>query len=231
LLRITTREAFDLLGAPDRRRAAETNLRIGTLKIPQGVGPLLPAHRAYLKKRGLNPDLLASVWGFRGIGIAPRLQWRIWIPICDLYGKVVSWTTRSIGDDPPTRYISATADEEELPHRSILFGAHLARHVIIVCEGALDAVTIGPGAVATCGVGFSKAQKAAMAEYPVRVVCFDAEDDAQKRARALCNDLSAFPGSTENVYFDSAKDANSADRAEVDELRKKYLPESLEIAA
>ena len=33
-----------------------------------------------------------------GIGIAPRLQWRIWIPI-HYHGEIVSWTTRSLSDN------------------------------------------------------------------------------------------------------------------------------------
>lgn len=224
LLNVSKREAHELLGRPDKYRQ-ETERPTGVLKIPDGVGPLQPGHRAYLQSRRLDPDQVAGIWGVRGIGIALRLQHRLWIPIHDLASRVVSWTTRATHPDAEPRYWAATTDEEEIPHKSLLYGGHLARHAICVVEGSVDCWTMGPGTVGTLGVGFTKLQKCLMARYPIRYILFDAEDDAQQRARELCRELSVMPGHTENILLETGKDPNSADPAEVDTLRRDLFPE------
>jgi len=83
--------------------------RTGCLRLPAGLSGLAPAHERYLRARGLDPEAIARLWGVRGIGLHPRLAWRLFIPI-HLRGKVVSWTTRSIGRGP-RRYLSAGPDE------------------------------------------------------------------------------------------------------------------------
>ena len=191
--------------------------RTGTFKPPKGIGPLLKAHRTYLKGRGFNPQEIADTWGAGGIGIASSLSWRIYIPAI-VAGVPVSWTTRSISDTG-TRYLSAPAPCEAVPIKELLYGCDLAGHSISIHEGPLDAWTVGPGAVATCGVGYSRTQLALMAGYPVRFICFDNEPDAQKRAEKLGRDLAALPGSTHNVTM-SGKDANRSPKSEIRELRK-----------
>ncbi len=193
----------------------------GKLILPKGIGPLSNAHRSYIKSRNLDPDVLESLWGVRGIGLASRLSWRLFIPIT-FRGETVSWTTRSIAENAELRYISASPKEEKICHKSILFGMDLATTVIAINEGPLAAVAIGPGGVATCGTGYTKEQLELMSRYPVRVVCFDAEPIAQRRAKKLCAELESLPGETYNVTF-SAKAADDAPKEEIREFRKKFL--------
>lgn len=188
----------------------------GQLKVPTGVGNLLPAHERYLRNRGLNTDYLAKIWGIQGIGLASRLAWHLYIPI-QVDGKTVSWTTRNLGEHG-LRYHAARTDEEVLPAKSVLYGAGLAKHAVIVVEGPVDAWRIGPGAVATLGVNYSKAQLYKIAKYPRRVICMDAEEPAQKQARKLCEALAVFPGQTTNVVTDS-KDPGCAPERELNQLR------------
>lgn len=228
ILRKPKGEIYDIIGTLPKsgghRRDAE--IPLGIYKPPPNVADFAPSHERYLKNRGFDPGKLAQEWGLRGIGISGRLSWRIFIPIFDRFGRAVSWTTRSIATDPNVvRYWSATPDEEAHPHKSLLYGAHKARHTIIVVEGPVDVWSIGPGAVGTLGVGFSTVQKSLIGEYPRRVICFDAEPLAQRRAEQLCEDLCLLPGLTENVMLETGKDANSCDPAEIAELREKYLPE------
>ena len=110
-----------------------------------------------------------------------------------------------------------------MPHKSVLYGADHARHAVVVCEGPIDCWAIGPGAVATLGTAYTQAQALALARYPVRAVCYDAEPDAQRRAARLCQTLAAFDGTTVNVVLETGKDAAAASKAEVAELRKRYL--------
>ena len=195
----------------------------GTLVYPKGVDHLQYGHKQYLRQRGFNPTELWVLWKLQGIGIATKLIWRIFIPIY-FRGEVVSWTTRSIQKhDDTIRYISAKPEEESMPARNLLFGEDYARHAIIICEGPFDVFRIGPGAVATLGTMYSNAQVQRMSKYPCRVVCFDSESEAQKRARKLADTLAGFPGETHVVTLESAKDAGAASVEEIQELRKRFL--------
>lgn len=195
----------------------------GTLQIPKGVGALHAAHRHYLQRRGFNVRRTIRLWDIYGIAVAPKLQWRIFIPI-HYQGKVVSWTTRSISNHV-TRYISAPPEEETLPHHQLLYGEDYARHSIIIVEGPLDVWAVGPGAVSTFGTNYNPAQIKRMAKYPVRAVCFDSEKVAQQRAKRLCDDLAVFDGETYNVAL-KASDAGAAGGKEIKELRRRFLEPS-----
>ena len=222
LCRVDWATAAELWRTHPKYRPARLTPSRGLLKVPSGVDMLHPAHFNFLEFRGFVPEVVVAEWGVGGIGPGYRLQWRLYIPIHDELGEVVSWTTRAIGSSPQ-RYISASPEEEAVPHKHILYGAHHTRHAIVVVEGPLDAWAIGPGAVATLGVNYSQQQLAAMAVCPIRVICFDAEPAAQRRAGKLCSDLAAFPGETANVVLETGKDPADADQAELQELRERYL--------
>lgn len=195
----------------------------GKLVLPEGLGPLLPVHKRYLRSRGLKPSEMERLWGLSGIGIAPEWPWSIWIPI-QRRGETVSWTTRAISNETETgrRYGNAKHKQEALPAKSTLLGLDFVKHAAIVVEGPMDAFKIGPGAVATMGVGYSKDQVALLSKIPVRVICMDNEPNAQARAKDLCRKLESFPGSTLRVMLDS-KDAGSAPPKEIRQLRRAFL--------
>ncbi len=214
-------EALTTLPQIDRDNAFLPQARRGKLVYPSGVGELLPAHQRYLKKRGFDVDRLQRLWGVKGIGLSAKLPWRIFLPIT-LEEEVVSWTTRSIDKDVPTRYVSASIEQESVHHKDLLYGEQYARHSIIICEGPFDVWAIGPGAVATFGTGYSQAQLLRMLDYPVRVVCYDNEREAQKRADRLVSELGAFPGITYNARLDG-KDPASSPKKNIRELRRRFL--------
>lgn len=189
----------------------------GKLVLPKGIQPLMVAHANYLWKRGLDPDLMVKLWELKAIGPNQELQWRIFIPI-HYRGQVVSWTTRTIGDRPGLRYRAAGLEEEKLPHKELLFGEDYVRHGVIIHEGPFDVFKTGPGAVATFGTAFSRAQILKLSKYPLRVVCFDSNPEGQVAARKLCDLLESFPGTTMNIILDE-KDAGCASNTELARLR------------
>lgn len=197
----------------DRGRAAPR----GRLTLPHGLGPLLPAHKQYLRGRGLDPQRMYDLWGLQGIGPVGPLKWRVFVPVT-LNGKVVSWTTRSIGAGG-VRYLSATPEQEAHPHKEVLYGEEHAGHAVAVCEGPFDVFNVGPGAVCTFGLGYSRPQVLRIVEHPVRAVVFDSSPDAQRRARQLCDELEAYPGKTMLIELD-AEDPGSASPREVAMLRR-----------
>lgn len=194
----------------------------GKLVLPKARDELLQPHRDYLRERGFNPKKIVKLWHVEGIGPTTDFRWRIFIPFHHK-GEIVSWLTRSISDDVRLRYKSATKEQEKVPHRTLLYGEDYCGQTIIVVEGPLDVWTIGPGCVATCGVGYSRAQLLRISKYPRRVILFDNEPEAQRRARKLCRDLAVFDGETYNVVLNTGKDASRASKSEVREIKKRFL--------
>lgn len=219
VLRLSLPHILDLLKDIPRTPTARFRGRSGggVLEYPRGVGPLLNAHLAYLRGRGFDPPTLERLWGVRGLGLTPRLGWRLWIPV-HLDGRIVSWTTRAIGDKG-TRYVHAKPEQEAIPIKSLLYGWDHVRRATMVVEGPTDAWRIGPGAVAVMGLQVTADQLELIGRVPRRIVCFDSEPAAQKRAGKLCRLLTAFPGETRSVEL-KADDPGEAGEEEVAQLRK-----------
>ena len=195
--------------------------QIRPVRLPAGRSPLAPVHRRHLAGRGLDANLVASRWGLEGIGIHAVLGWRIFIPI-HLDGKIVSWTTRAIGDHP-IRYMSADPEKDGgVPIKHLLYGEDFVRHAVVVVEGPADVWRIGPGAVATFGIAYSQEQVARLARFPLRAVCFDAEPQAQRAADRLCEQLHLFPGQTHRVILLSG-DPGEASEVDVLKIRESFL--------
>lgn len=195
----------------------------GKLVLPPDCAPLLPPHERYLEGRGLDPNILANVWGVRGIGsCGGRYAWRVFIPVFRR-GKMVSWTTRSISDKHSQRYLAAEASQEVLNHRHLLYGEDLCRGTVVIVEGPSDAWRIGPGAAATFGTGLTRQQVLRMARFAVRVVCFDSDAPGRKRAGELFDMLAPLPGQTFKVTLETGKDPGSADPGEIEALRRRFL--------
>ena len=202
-----------------RHQQDDDNKPPGKLVLPGGRVDLLDSlqHCDYLSGRGFDPAALVTLWQLEAIKLSGSgLNWRVFIPFVS-GGQVVSWTTRSIGNHPQ-RYISASAAQEAVPHRHLLYGEDYARHAVVVVEGPADVWAVGPGAVATCGLSYTPQQLFRLSEYPVRVICFDSSPAAQARAGALANDLAVFPGETHVVQLD-AEDAGAAEEDEIQALR------------
>jgi hypothetical protein len=214
-------ECFRLVGGIDFEKHTKKVGVTGRLVLPSGVGPLKTPHLTYLASRCFDPNRLTQLWGIRGIAVHYRLAWRVFIPI-QFRGETVSWTTRATSDRAVPRYISAKPDEESMSHKELLYGEDYVRHAVVVHEGPTDVWRTGPGAVATLGTSFTRAQVLKLSKYPVRAVCFDSDSDAQRRARELCRQLEVFDGRTFNVVLD-AKDAGAASEREISRLRGKFL--------
>lgn len=210
----------EMLRSLGRPHAEPLSSPAGILKLPKGRRPLLTAHRDYLRSRDFDPDELAKLWGLKGIGLAAKLAWRLFVPITH-QGRTVSWTTRSLTDHG-RRYVSAAASEEAVPAKTLLYGGDYVRHAAVVVEGPADAWRIGPGAVATLGIGYSRAQLLRLSRIPVRAICFDSEPEAMRRADKLVADLNVFPGQTFMVRLNAA-DPGSASAREVRKIRQAFL--------
>lgn len=215
------RQAFDGCFSSSFERPAANRPKTA-LKAPNGICRLSAPFRRYLRARGLKAGECGRVWGVRGIGMGGgRFAWRLYLPI-RIGWETVSFTTRSINPDEKRRYISASAEEESYPHKRLLYGEELANHAVAVCEGPLDAISLGPGGVATFGVVVSSEQLRRISRFPVRVVVADNEPNAVRRAEKLCNDLEVFEGET-FLFVPSGKDLLSSPEREREYVKRRWL--------
>ncbi len=176
-------------------------------------------HVRYCKERRLDPEFLEDVWKVEAITFPAGIySWRLFIPILH-NGEPISWTTRSIAKETKYRYLTSPPERERLPAKSVLFGEDFVGDSLVVHEGPIDALTTGPGASATLGLGYTSTQLARMTKYERRYICFDNDRAAQRRARKLMTELTPYPGETYNITL-SAKDANHASEKERQELRR-----------
>jgi len=196
---------------------------IGKLQLPKGLGAMQKCHRKYLRSRGFDPDKLEKLWGIQGIGLAAKYSWRLFIPVF-YRGAMVSWTTRSISDECETRYVNAPPECETISLKDCIFGEDYLRHSIAIFEGPTDVFNVGPGSSCTFGVNVTSSQLNKIISYPTRIVCFDSEKQAQKRARYLCDQIESFPGKTINVVNEyKGKDPGSWTEDSVQDFRKRFL--------
>lgn len=91
------------------------------------------------------------------------------------------------------------------------------------CEGPMDVMKIGPGAVCGFGMNLSAEQIRMFCKWPVRIICLDNESDAKRKAKQLYRDIQVMPGKTTLAYLEHAKDPGSAREEELNELREKLL--------
>lgn len=207
----------------------ESKRHVGRLKMPRGLCELTKAHRRFLIKRGFDPEEVEHVWHIQALGAVASirtsdtdklidLSWRIFIPVI-WKGELVSWTTRTIQEDNPKRYISAPSSCETIPAKSILYGGDYCNHAACAIEGHLDVWRFGKGGAGLSGVGFTREQVRLLANYLIRGVWLDNEPEAQQRARKLVDELHAFPGDTTNFRSETGKDASRSSDAEVLQAR------------
>lgn len=198
----------------------EFEVRNIKVELPGDASYLTRRHREYLESRGFDPREVKKRWKIQGTSVTGGVMaWRIIIPIYQ-QGKLVSWTSRAIGNSEP-KYFTCPNEQAAWPRNEILYGIDAVRHVAYVVEGPLDVWAIGFGAVCPLGTEISLRQIRRIAEFPVRVICFDPEPAAQRRAAKIASMLSSFRGETYQVELSSG-DPGEADKSEIKELRAKF---------
>jgi len=161
---------------------------------------MLRQHRRYLRGRGFKPSQLANDWGLLGTGHMSGIwNWRVIVPIHNEAGAVVAYQGRAITSTAEPKYRMTPDDDALEDPKSILYGVHLAERSVIVVEGVTGVWRIGPGAVATLGIDWSREQADRLRQFERRFILFDPEPQAQQRAEELANWVSYFPGETELI--------------------------------
>ena len=133
-------------------------------------------------------------------------------------GKAVSWQARDYLNIHSLKYITAPKDGELIFHKNFLWGIdHVLYDKVIVCEGVMDALSIGPGAVHTHGVKFSKSQVDELASFRKVYICYDMDEAGVDGAKRLASMLSH--KTSVSIVKISDKDLNGCSTQELQDVR------------
>ena len=134
------------------------------------------------------------------------------------HGKAVSWQARDYLNIHKAKYITAPKEGEIIFHKNFLWGIDKVPYdKVIVCEGVMDALTIGYGAVHTHGVKFSKAQVDELASFSEVYICYDSDEAGVDGAKRLASQLSH--KTKVKIIKVSDKDLNSCSKQEIEDVK------------
>lgn len=187
-------QGFDV--KPQRRRECDW---------PLGTGPMTDRHRAYLARRGYDPDRLEATYGLRGTGPVGDYKHRVILPI-HLDGKMISYQGRDITGkcEAGIKYMACPKELEVMDHKHSLYAIDLVKgDAAAIVEGAADCWRLGPGAVGTFGTGFTKTQQNLFRKRFKRgFVLFDPEPVALRKAERCAAELAVLGLQMELIELD-----------------------------
>lgn len=157
--------------------------------LPAGSGALNKKHKEYLRSRHFNPVLLEDLYNVCGTPHYASIGSRIVMPIY-WQDRIISWTARAIVEEGP-RYLKCPKAKESFPAKQVLYGWEYIVKKCVVVEGIFDAWRLGPGAVATMGLGFSPEQVSLLSALDQVFILFDSDKPAIKRTHDMARRLSA----------------------------------------
>ena len=177
-------------------------------------------HKEYLADRGFDPDYLEKKYGLRSAGPVGELANRIIIPYKH-YGYTVTlqgmWPSR----DGTLPYKSLP---DPIDTKRFLYNLDTVSDTALVVEGATDVWNIGDGAVGSSGSKVTKAQLKYLLHLKRVFFLFDADEDAQRRARksALYLSSQGHPPET-HIFTLSEGDPAELSTNDVKSLRKEIF--------
>ena len=165
---------------------------------------LQPAHKLYLKKRGLNPEYIEEKYKLKGTLHDKDYAYRIIIPIYE-NNKIVSYQTRGISKNE--KYINCKPELEIKPIKDTLYNIdNCKKDYIIVTEGVFKVFKLGNNSCATYGKNVSNKQIQLLTKYKKVFIAFDPDDAGIEGTEKLSNILSNLGVETYNIICDKPPD-------------------------
>lgn len=182
--------------------------------------PLSSKHYKHLASRGISKEMLEPYQPVAAEPVGPYKH-RIIFPIY-FHGTLVSyqgydWTRRS-----KMKYKACPLVGEVVPHQEIFFGLDLVpSNKVVVVEGVMDAIKLGPGAICCFGISWTKEQANLLKQFEEVFIMFDSEVEAQRQARRLAKAI-YIPGrlSPELIELDEAADPGDLTPEQADKIMK-----------
>ena len=177
--------------------------------ITQGTSTLANSFRKYVIKRGFNPNELAR----HGVGYCTKGEYFGYL-IIPFYteGSLRYWNARLVIGSGP-RYNNPPKDitglgKEFLIYNSDALGLY---NQVFICEGAINALTMGENAIATMGKSISRYQINELIKAQAKRYIILLDPDAKDKAIDLALKLVNFK-SVKVVYLPEGKDCNDIGR-------------------
>lgn len=177
--------------------------------ITQGTSTLANSFRKYVIKRGFNPNELAK----HGVGYCTKGEYFGYL-IIPFYteGSLRYWNARLVIGSGP-RYNNPPKDitglgKEFLIYNSDALGLY---NQVFICEGAINALTMGDNAIATMGKSISRYQINELIKAQAKRYIILLDPDAKDKAIDLALKLVNFK-SVKVVYLPENEDVNSLGR-------------------
>lgn len=105
-------------------------------------------------------------------------------------GRIVTFQGRDYTGRASATYMNPNPDKELLNIKEIAWGLDFVPgDRVLVCEGVMDALAVGAGAVHLGGLGYTRRQVEILRQFRNVYICFDSEPGALRIARKLASDL------------------------------------------
>lgn len=183
----------------------------GFMLLNQGNSNLANIARAYVKKRGFDVEELSKAgWGY---GTKGKYFGYLIIPFHE-NGELIYYNARLfIGNGP--RYNNPEVGESGIGKSFIIYNrdALFMYNSVFLCEGAINAQTMGPRGIASGGKSISRYQINLIIKSPVKRVIILYDSDAKLQAINLAMQLVNYK-KVKVVFMPEDKDCNDLGRKE-----------------
>jgi hypothetical protein len=171
-------------------------------QLPPRTEEMGQMHKNYLIKRNFDPEKLARVWGLKGTILSPMIRYeengikkttdysyRIIAPVT-FNKRLVSYQARDVTGQATIPYKMCPKPLEVINIKKVLYGWDLIPDdTVVISEGIADAWRLGPGALSTFGVGYTKDQVFLLPKFRRVFIFFDSDDPGKKEADRLAYEL------------------------------------------
>ncbi len=218
-----------------RKIRRPTAVRFGMGAAPDSWDTLLRemTARGYTKAELIAAGLAVQNKNGR---IYDKFRNRLMLPVVDVRGDVIGFTSRALEKDVPNKYMN-TPETMVFSKRRIIYAINLAKKTkrpnLIICEGNLDVVTLHQAgfdnAVATMGTALTQEHLRLLSRYTRELVlCFDndpAGREATKRALEMLNN-SEF--TVKVIHLPNRMENGVPKKQDADDFIKAYGPDAFE---
>ena len=177
----------------------------GFKSILLGKSQLARTVRSYVQGRGFNlMDVAERGWGYCNTG---KYFGYLILPFIE-NGKVVYFNARNVIGNGP-KYNNPEATENGVGKSMVIYNrdALYMYDKVYLCEGLLNATTMGVRGVSFSGKALSRWQKTEIIKSPVKDVVILLDPDAKDRAIELALELSPFKR-VKVIFLPEGKDCN-----------------------
>lgn len=182
----------------------------------------LPIHEKYLEGRYFDPKHLVEKYKIKFCGPIGHYRLRIIVPVYER-GVCVSFVARDATNQASTPYLNCPNDQAILDIKDTVYNIdHSKGQDVLIVEGVTDVWRIGDDCVGTFGVKYTPQQVLTLSQYRRCFVLYDTEEEAQRQARQLCNDLSTVVNDVIRLELDKGDPAEMSED-DVKSLRKQIF--------